>query len=159
MSWGKSFYISCAVSYLYHTAGSETIFFLIFTYFWLKFQKLWLKCSNVYFLKPDTNKGEFRLNFELFEKSCRGATTQKYKKTQKPWYLYYWHGLRSARGVKKNLTRALITLKTRHKTVTFDRFSWFYEVFQSLFNLSWILAQKTHQVIKFGPSSFFECLT
>ena len=36
--------------------------------------------------KPETNKGEFRLYFELFEKKVvGGATTQKYQKqTQKP---------------------------------------------------------------------------
>ena len=34
------------------------------------------------------------------------------------------------------------TLKNHHKTVMFDRFSWCYEVFRSLFDLGWILAQK-----------------
>ena len=48
------------------------------------------------FLKPETNKDEFRLYFELFEKKIvGGATTQKYQKqTQKPWYLHYGHAPR-----------------------------------------------------------------
>ena len=33
-----------------------------------------------HFLKPETNKGDFRLYFELVEKVVGGATTQKYQK-------------------------------------------------------------------------------
>ena len=47
------------------------------------------------FFKPETNKGEFRFYFELFEK-------KKYQKqTQKQSYLHYGRSPSDARGVKK----------------------------------------------------------
>ena len=54
-----------------------------------------------HFPKPETNKGDFRLYFELVEKVVGGATTQKYQKqTQTPWYLHYGRAPRGAKGVK-----------------------------------------------------------
>jgi hypothetical protein len=35
----------------------------------------------IIFLKPESNKGEFRLYFELFEKSCRGSHHSEISKT------------------------------------------------------------------------------
>ena len=58
------------------TQPDRTRFFLIFTY--LRGRSHWNSrdyASNVaicHFLKPETNKGDFRLYFELVEKSCRG---------------------------------------------------------------------------------------
>ena len=65
-----------------YTQPDGTLFFLIFTYF--RGRSQWNSRdygSNValcHFLKPETNKGDFKLYFVLVEKSCRGATTQKY---------------------------------------------------------------------------------
>jgi hypothetical protein len=43
-----------------------------------------------YFLKPETNKGDFRLYFELFEKSCRGRHHSEIsKKNTKNLDLFY----------------------------------------------------------------------
>ena len=41
-----------------------------------------------YFLKPETNKGDFRLYFELVEKSCRGRHHSEISKTNTKTLIY-----------------------------------------------------------------------
>ena len=64
----------------HHTAGSDTVFSHI--YLWGRshwnFRNYGLNLAIYHFLKPETNKSDFRLLFELFEKVIGGATTQKY---------------------------------------------------------------------------------
>ena len=59
-----------------HTAGFDP-FFLLFTYLWGKSHKFFRNYgsngASYYFLKPETNKDEFRLYFELIEKKLSGA--------------------------------------------------------------------------------------
>ena len=66
-----------------HTARSDPILFhiyLLVRQISLKFWKLWLKCGIISFFWPLTNKGDFRLYFELFEKSYRGCQhSEKFK--------------------------------------------------------------------------------
>ena len=75
-----------------HTQPDGTLFFLIFTY--LRGRSHWNSrdyASNVaicHFLKPETNKGDFRLYFELVEKSCRGRHHSEILKTNTKTLIY-----------------------------------------------------------------------
>ena len=74
------------------TQPDGTLFFLIFTYF--RGRSHWNSkdyASNVaicHFLKPETNKGDFRLYFELVEKSCRGRHRSEISKTNTKILIY-----------------------------------------------------------------------
>jgi hypothetical protein len=74
------------------TQPDGTLFFLIFTY--LRGRSQWNSrdyASNVaicHFLKPETNKGDFRLYFELVEKSCRGLHHSEISKTNTKTLIY-----------------------------------------------------------------------
>ena len=58
------------------------MFFLIFTLLWGKSHRNdGLNVAIYHFLKPETNKDDFRLYFELFEKSCRGRHHLEISKT------------------------------------------------------------------------------
>ena len=76
----------------YTTQPDGTLFFLIFTY--LRGRSHWNSrdyASNVaicHFLKPETNKGDFRLYFELVEKSCRGRHHSEISKTNTKTLIY-----------------------------------------------------------------------
>ena len=67
------------------TQPDGTLFFLIFTYLRGRSHSISRDyISNVetcHFLKPETNKGDFRLYFELVEKSCRGRHHSEILKT------------------------------------------------------------------------------
>ena len=75
-----------------YTQPDGTLFFLIFTY--LRGRSHWNSrdyASNVaicHFLKPETNKGDFRLYFELVEKSCRGRHHSEISKTNTKTLIY-----------------------------------------------------------------------
>ena len=74
------------------TQPDGTLFFLIFTY--LRGRSQWNSRdygSNVaicHFLKPETNKGDFRLNFVLVEKNCRGRHHSEILKTNAKTFIY-----------------------------------------------------------------------
>ena len=55
-----------------------------------------------HFLKPETNKGDFRLYFELDEKVVGGATTQKYQKQIKNLNIFYMDPPPGDPGVSKD---------------------------------------------------------
>ena len=59
------------------TQPDRTLFFLIFTYLWgifhWSFRNYGSNAAIYNSFKPETNKGEFRLYFELFEKKLQGA--------------------------------------------------------------------------------------
>ena len=75
-----------------HTQPDGTLFFLIFTY--LRGRSHWNSRdygSNVaicHFLKPETNKGDFRLYFVLVEKNCRGRHHSEILKTNTKTLIY-----------------------------------------------------------------------
>ena len=90
---GDPLYIhSKYISEGYSTQPDGTLFFLIFTY--LRGRSHWNSRdygSNVaicHFLKPETNKGDFRLYFELVEKSCRGRHHSEILKTNTKTLIY-----------------------------------------------------------------------
>ena len=74
------------------TQPDRTLFFLIITY--LRGISHWNSrdyASNVaifHFLKPETNKGDFRLYFESVEKSCRGRHHSEILKTNTKTLIY-----------------------------------------------------------------------
>ena len=74
------------------TQPDGTLFFLIFTY--LRGRSHWNSRdygSNVaicHFFKPETNKGDFRLYFVLFEKNCRGRHLSEILKTSAKTLIY-----------------------------------------------------------------------
>ena len=74
------------------TQPDGTLFFLIFTY--LRGRSHWNSRdygSNVaicHFLKPETNKGDFRLYFVLVEKNCRGRHHSEILKTNTKTLIY-----------------------------------------------------------------------
>ena len=75
-----------------YTQPDGTLFFLIFTY--LRGRSQWNSKdygSNVaiyHFLKPETNKGDFRLYFVLVEKNCRGRHHSEILKTNTKTLIY-----------------------------------------------------------------------
>ena len=89
------------------TQPDRTLFFLIFAYLWgtshWSFRNYGSNAAIYNISKPETNKGEFSLYFELFEKKVvGGATTQKsLKQTLNPWFLLYGSAPRGPRGVKR----------------------------------------------------------
>ena len=76
----------------YPTQPDGTLFFLIFTY--LRSRSYWnsrdygLNVAICHFLKPATNKGDFRLYFLLVEKSCRGRHHSEILKTNTKTLIY-----------------------------------------------------------------------
>ena len=62
---------------MYNTQPDGTLFFLIFTYLsgrsHQNFRDYGSNVAICHFLKSETNKGDFRLYFDLVEKSCRGC--------------------------------------------------------------------------------------
>ena len=74
------------------TQPDGTLFFLIFTYLRGRSHSISRDyASNVeicHFLKPETNKGDFRLYFELVEKSCRGRHHSEISKTNTKTLIY-----------------------------------------------------------------------
>ena len=74
------------------TQPDGTVFFLIFTY--LRGRSHWNSRdygSNVaicHFLKPETNKGDYRLYFVLVEKNCRGRHHSEILKTNTKTLIY-----------------------------------------------------------------------
>ena len=88
------------------TQPDGTLFFLIFTY--LKGRSHWNSrdyASNVaicHFLKPETNKGDFRLYFELVEKSCRGRHHSEISKTNAKTLIFsIWIHPQGSQGCQK----------------------------------------------------------
>ena len=54
------------------------------------------------FFKPESNKGEFRLYFELFEKSCRGRHHSEISKTNAKTLIFsIWIRPQESRGCQK----------------------------------------------------------
>ena len=84
--------LSAHYSVIKYTQPDGTVFFLIFTY--LRGRSHWNSRdygSNVaicHFLKPATNKGDFRLYFLLVEKSCRGRHHSEILKTNTKTLIY-----------------------------------------------------------------------
>jgi hypothetical protein len=55
------------------------------------------------FFKPESNKGEFRLYFELFEKSCRGRHHSEISKTNAKTLIFsIWIRPQGVPGVSKD---------------------------------------------------------
>ena len=87
------------------TQPDVTLFLLIFTY--LRGRSHWNSRdfgSNMticHFLKPDTNKGDFRLYFELFEKSWRGHHSEISKTNTKILIYSIWIHPQGSLGCQK----------------------------------------------------------
>jgi hypothetical protein len=96
-----------------HTAWSDTIFFSYFlTYLWGISHRSFINYGSnatIYnFFQPETNRGEFRLYFELFVKSCKGrhqSSSQKYKKQTKKHVIFTMDSPLGVPGVSKNPKR------------------------------------------------------
>ena len=134
------------------TQPDGTLFFLIFTY--LRGRSHWNSRdygSNVaicHFLKPETNKGDFRLYFVLVEKSCRGRHHSEILKTNTKTLIYsIWIRPQGSLGCQKvrqgplktlfEVWRANIapqmmkirnTLRKQGFLYIFFQFWWFFEV-------------------------------
>ena len=134
------------------TQPDETLFFLIFTY--LRGRAYWHSRdfgSNVaiwYFLKPETNKGDFRLYFELVEKSCRGRHHSEILKTNTKTLIYsIWIRPQGSLGCQKvrqgplntlfevwcaniapKMKKIRNTLRKQGFFLHFFQFWWFFEV-------------------------------
>ena len=84
--------ISASMFHPFLTQPDGTLFFLIFTY--LRGRSQWnyrdygSNVSICHFLKLETNKGDFRLYFVLFEKSCRGRHHSEIWKTNTKTLIY-----------------------------------------------------------------------
>ena len=140
----------------------EHYFFLIFTYL----RSHWNSrdyASNVaicHFLKPETNKGDFRLYFELVEKSCRGRHHSEISKTNAKTLIFsIWIRPQGSRGYQKmrqdplnmlfevwcaNIAPKLKNIwKCLRKQVFFDIFFPILTVFRSLCLSGAILAHQT----------------
>ena len=76
----------------YATQPDGTLFFLIFDYLWgtshWSFRNYDLNAAIYNFFKLESNKGEFRLYFELIEKSCRGRHHSEILKTNTKTLIY-----------------------------------------------------------------------
>ena len=97
------------------TQPDGTLFFLIFTY--LRGRSHWNSRdygSNVaicHFFKPETNKGDFRLYFVLFEKNCRGRHLSEILKTSAKTLIYsIWIRPQGSLGCQKVRQGPLNTL-------------------------------------------------
>jgi hypothetical protein len=97
------------------TQPDGTLFFLIFTY--LRGRSQWKSRdygSNVaicHFLKPETKKGDFRLYFVFFEKSCRGRHHSEILKTNTKTLIYsIWIRPQGSLGCQKVRQGPLKTL-------------------------------------------------
>ena len=105
-------------------------FFLIFTY--LRGRSHWnSSASNVaifHFLKPETNKGDFRLYFELFEKSCRGRHHSEILKTNTKTLIYrmshrYWDKFATQYLRLKSIYLSPDSNHMTHKTWRIDHYA------------------------------------
>ena len=152
----------------YYTQPDGTLFFLIFTY--LRGRSHWNSRdygSNVaicHFLKPETNKGDFRLYFVLVEKSCRGRHHSEILKTNTKTLIYsIWIRPQGSLGCQKmrqdplnmpfEVWCANIAPKMKKIQNTLRKQGFFYiffsilMVFQSLCLFGAILAQKLNSFI------------
>ena len=150
------------------TQPDGTLFFLIFTY--LRGRSHWNSRdydSNVaicQFVKPETNKGDFRLYFVLVEKSCRGRHHSEILKTNAKTLIYsIWiqpQGSLGCQNVRQGplntlleVWRANIALKMKKiwKSQRKQGFFWHlffnFDDFWSLCLLGAILAQKENSFI------------
>jgi hypothetical protein len=115
-------------------------------------------------LKPETNKGDFRLYFELVEKSCRGRHHSEISKTNTKTLIYsIWIRPQGSLGCQKmrqgplntpfevwsaNITPKLKNIRnTLRKLGFFDIFFPILTIFQSLCLFGVILAQKLNSFI------------
>ena len=139
-------------SYHMNTQPDGTLFFLIFTYLWgishWSFRNYGSNAAIYNFFKPESNKGEFRLYFELFEKSCRGRHRSEISKTNAKTLIFaIWIHRQGSQGCQKmrqdslnmpfevycaNIALRLKNIqKSLRKQVFFDiffQFWWFFEV-------------------------------
>ena len=159
-------YVHIVIYYI--TQPDGTLFFLIFTY--LRGRSHWNSrdyASNVaicHFLKPETNKGDFRLYFELVEKSCRGRHHSEISKTKTKTLIYsIWIRPQGSLGCQKmrqdplntpfevwsaNIAPKLKNIRnTLRKQGFFDIFFSIFMIFQSLCLFGAILAQKLNSFI------------
>ncbi len=163
--------------YDYDTQPDGTLFFLIFTY--LRGRSHWNSrdyASNVaicHFLKPETNKGDFRLYFELVEKSCRGRHHSEISKTNTKTLIYsIWIRPQGSLGCQKMRQGPLNTqfkvwsaniapkLKNIWNTLRKQGFFWHFfsilTIFRSLCLFGAILAQKLNSFICKKKFWFFD---
>ena len=151
-----------------YTQPDGTLFFLIFTYLWgishWSFRNYGSNAAIYNFFKPESNKGEFRLYFELFEKSCRGRHHSEISKTNAKTLIFaIWIHPQGSQGCQKmcqdslnmpfevycaNIALRLKNIqKSLRKQVFFDIFFPILMVFQSLCLSGAILAQKLNTFI------------
>ena len=117
-----------------------------------------------HFLKPETNKGDFRLYFELVEKSCRGRHHSEISKTNTKTLIYsIWIRPQGSLGCQKMRQGPLNTpfevwcanippkLKNIQNTLRKQGFFWHFfsilMIFRSLCLLGAILMQKLNSLI------------
>ena len=94
-----------------HTAGWHTIFshiYLLVRYNLIEVLKIMAQMLQyIIFFKCENNKGEFRLYFELFEKSCRGRHHSKISQTNtKTMISSLWTRPQGCQGCQKKTGRA-----------------------------------------------------
>ena len=150
------------------TQPDGTLFFLIFTYLWgishWSFRNYGSNVAIYNFFKPESNKGEFRLYFELFEKSCRGRHHSEISKTNAKTLIFsIWIRPQGSPGCQKMRQDPLNMLfevwcaniapkfknirKCLRKQVFFDIFFPILMVFWSLYLSGAILEQKLNTFI------------
>ena len=108
-------YVFAYIPRYHYTQPDARVFFLIFTY--LRGRSHWDSRdydSNVaicHFLKPETNKGDFRLYFVLVEKNCRGRHHSEILKTNTKTLIYsIWIRPQGSLGCQKVRQGPLNTL-------------------------------------------------
>ena len=143
---------SIAFASVKNTWPGLMLFYQIFTYLWGRFLWSFINYGSnaaIYnLLKPESNKGEFRLYFELFEKSCRGRHRSEISKTNAKTLIFaIWIHPQGSQGCQKmrqdslnmpfevycaNIALRLKNIqKSLRKQVFFDiffQFWWFFEV-------------------------------
>ena len=134
------------------------LFFLIFTYLWGKshgsFRNYGSNGAIYYFLKPETNKDDFRLYFELLGKSSRGRHHSEISKTNtKPMISSLWMRPQECLGcqnVPQNPLNSILIVWSANielklskiwKTVRKHGFLMIFFQFWQFFEVSSILAQ------------------
>ena len=80
--------------------------FLVFTYLWSishwTFRNYGSNAAIYNFFKPEIDKGDFRLYFELFEKSCRGRHHSEISKTNAKTLIFpIWIRPQGSQGCQK----------------------------------------------------------
>ena len=158
------------------TQPDGTLFFLIFTY--LRGRSHWNSrdyasiVAICHFLKPETNKGYFRLYFELVEKSCRGRHHSEILKTNTKTLIYsIWIRPQGSQGCQKVCQGPLNMpfeiwcaniAPERHKlwkivkiSKKFQKKPCFFRVLQIFFNFWAILAHQTSNGMFSGPWRIF----